>query len=580
MHFSHFIKLSILGPLLSLLPVVPLIWYVAQFGVNVPLWDQWELVSLFEKIATGSIPFSDFYAQHNEHRLFFPKFIFVALAFLSGWHVKVEMFFSILLALFLFVILYKIAAHHRSGEQPLPGLTDRTEQMVFHSATLLSSGLVFSLVQSDSWLSGFQLSWFLINLCLVIAIWIHIRNRVANHVKVSLMAAIFCSIASFSSVHGLFSWVAVLPLIFFTAPTRLRMRFALLWLFLGILAFFLYFKGYQSPQAQLDFMFLLKNPIAFGKFFFTLLGSPLHYRPNPAFLIGLLLFFNGGFFMIYWVVTPIEEFRKTALPWLSLSLFVFLFVCATTLSRGELGIEQAMTSRYRTVTVLWLVSLVHLWRLFLGSVPAPPAFTQGRLVLGYGLFILLITIALVTNSAHALEMSYHHHIRALIGKHCLEVVHYIEVSKNNYHCLQEVYLSNEVLKKRVVILEKIGMRSFPHMIPFVVDPQDFGTIEKNQGGAKQGTIVGTLKIGQLTDLSKIILISYNDRQQFFVSAFPKVKAADFKKLIEGDPHSLPLQARWGAVFAQPGSPIKENVLNVWVYDPYQQTFFRITRIVQ
>ena len=59
----------ILKWLAYLTPIALLIGFVSRFSVNVPFWDQWGLVNLFDKVGAGSASFGDFFAQHNEHRI-------------------------------------------------------------------------------------------------------------------------------------------------------------------------------------------------------------------------------------------------------------------------------------------------------------------------------------------------------------------------------------------------------------------------------------------------------------------------------------------------------------------------------
>lgn len=58
------------------LPIVFLCTLVHSFGVNVPFWDDWEMVPLFQKYDAGNLTLSDLLAQHNEHRIFFPRMTF------------------------------------------------------------------------------------------------------------------------------------------------------------------------------------------------------------------------------------------------------------------------------------------------------------------------------------------------------------------------------------------------------------------------------------------------------------------------------------------------------------------------
>lgn len=53
-----------------------------------PLQDQWEIAPIFEKVNNKTLSFSDLMAQHNESRNFFPRLIFIALAFLTNWNVS------------------------------------------------------------------------------------------------------------------------------------------------------------------------------------------------------------------------------------------------------------------------------------------------------------------------------------------------------------------------------------------------------------------------------------------------------------------------------------------------------------
>ena len=64
---------------------------VLRHGVNVPFWDQWELVGLLAAASDGTLTWAEIFRQHNEHRMVFPKIIMLALAALTGWNVVGEM---------------------------------------------------------------------------------------------------------------------------------------------------------------------------------------------------------------------------------------------------------------------------------------------------------------------------------------------------------------------------------------------------------------------------------------------------------------------------------------------------------
>ena len=49
--------------------------------------------------AAGTLGFADFFAQHNEHRILFPRLIFFGLGRLTYWNVRFELFVTWFLAL-------------------------------------------------------------------------------------------------------------------------------------------------------------------------------------------------------------------------------------------------------------------------------------------------------------------------------------------------------------------------------------------------------------------------------------------------------------------------------------------------
>src|SRR6476646_5984332 len=60
--------------------------------VNLPVLDEWNgTAPLFEKMADGTLGIADFFAQHNEHRIFFPRLIFFTLGRLTHWNIRAEL---------------------------------------------------------------------------------------------------------------------------------------------------------------------------------------------------------------------------------------------------------------------------------------------------------------------------------------------------------------------------------------------------------------------------------------------------------------------------------------------------------
>src|ERR1044071_6817393 len=106
---TKFVKL-----LLILAPPLLIGILILRNGVDVPVLDEWDgTAPLFEKMADGSLRLGDFYAQHNEHRIFFPKLIFFALGRLTHWDIRAELWVIWVVAL---VCLFSIWRITRRGE--------------------------------------------------------------------------------------------------------------------------------------------------------------------------------------------------------------------------------------------------------------------------------------------------------------------------------------------------------------------------------------------------------------------------------------------------------------------------------
>src|SRR6266508_1980472 len=85
--------------LLSLIPIVTVGAYIYFFGLNMPFWDQWENVSLLIKQQQGNLSIADLFTQHDEHRPFFPRLIWIGLAELTHYNVKAEQWTNLFIAL-------------------------------------------------------------------------------------------------------------------------------------------------------------------------------------------------------------------------------------------------------------------------------------------------------------------------------------------------------------------------------------------------------------------------------------------------------------------------------------------------
>src|SRR3990167_10311364 len=98
-----------LAAILVLIPALMLLDKLVNNSVNVPFWDQWVYVDLFDKLRHGTLGLKDLWMQHNEHRILFPKLITLLFAQLTRWNLRAEVLLNFVTASLSFGLLLALA---------------------------------------------------------------------------------------------------------------------------------------------------------------------------------------------------------------------------------------------------------------------------------------------------------------------------------------------------------------------------------------------------------------------------------------------------------------------------------------
>ncbi|HEY9671044.1 MAG TPA: hypothetical protein V6D11_06345 [Waterburya sp.] len=561
--------------LLYLIPILLVLWFVASFSVNVPIGDEWALVTILEKAYTGQATFNDFFAQHNEHRLLFPKIIFITLAFISKWNIEYEQYFSIFLASVTFGLIYKL-----SSEQ----VGNQGQDIYWHLANILTCMLIFSLVQHENWLWGFQLSWFLINVCVIVAIFLINSTSLVNwsvQKRISL-SALSCFIASFSLAHGVLAWLAVIPSVAsIPGSSHQKIRNILIWLGLFIASVAIYLIGYHKPSYHPSTFFFLKHPLIAATYFFNFLGSSLARSSNLAIITGIIIFSLFLALILYLIRN--YQLIPQASPWLSLGLFALLFSLLTTVGRAGFGIEQANASRYTSTSVLLVISIIQLWRLYLCS-----NLNSRKLNLlggkSYQIFSVILAIIFIINSLQIIHIGEKTWKQKQNSKICLDLLYFMDesylVNEVSNSCLKELFPAPIALKAYAESLTKIGLRTFPKNIAFINDstqvdgvidtpPSDKLVVVKRKNNL---ALAGWAILPEPREAPKIVLFSLGDKQTFFNSAYINLNSPDVAKVLNSQKY---LHSRWIANFPPMSMPLGETTVKAWVYDSTGKRFVKL-----
>ena len=138
-------------------PVIVIV-LVARLGVNVPFTDEWDWMPTVDHAFHGTLTFAELWQQTNEHRMLVGKLAVIALSTLGGWNGVREEYVSIVLCALTQFVLWLLA------RRTLPGAA-------LPLAIFAMSVSLWNVGQAENFAAGFQLTWFLFQLMMVVAVW-------------------------------------------------------------------------------------------------------------------------------------------------------------------------------------------------------------------------------------------------------------------------------------------------------------------------------------------------------------------------------------------------------------------------
>lgn len=333
-------------------PFAFLLYWITQFVVDMPFWDEWALVPYLEKSYAGTLTIRDLFDQHNESRLFFLRLIIIPLARLTGWNTNYEIGGSVLIA----VLTFLLTAHQSIRTSIICYGKKNVWLPVFLSV------LIFSVLQWENWSFGYSLTIYINIFSAIIGLFL-LSQPSFSWIRFvgSLLAG---TIATYSYANGVLYWIIGLLTLFMSAHEQRIRRISpyIIWIMFSAAVLTLYFIGYEKPGFSGRFSFFLDNPAAFAGYLFSFLGSAIVNIPNvpvsipiAAGLIGLVIFLSGLLVCFYMS----GRLLKSAAPWLSIGAYALISALAAALGRSEHGIHNAFASRYTAFSGLfWIATLV------------------------------------------------------------------------------------------------------------------------------------------------------------------------------------------------------------------------------
>lgn len=334
--------------ILTLFPISVLLFFILFFKIDLPYWDQWELVPLLEKLLTGKLTFGDIWANHNEHRILFPQVIMLSLAYFTDWNITYELILNFILGIGIFsLLIHQISLLSREN-----GF--RISKWVYPLIALI----VFSITQYKNWTWGWQIQILMSVLATVIGIIL--LSKSATRLLYFFSSLFFGIIASYSFANGLLYWPLGLCLLIILPFKQKYLKIAI-WILTACIVTIYYFYNIEFSSKHTSLFGFLLHPINYSFYIFSYLGATLiRYNKYLSFLIGL----TGVLYFLYSIWKNKSKFIGTfhpIVPIYALAFYSIATALLTGLGRVESLGGQSLSSRYITMSsFFWIAIIIHL----------------------------------------------------------------------------------------------------------------------------------------------------------------------------------------------------------------------------
>jgi len=322
-----------------------------------PYGDYWYFLSshLFPFLS-GQLDPLELWSQHNDHRILFPRLVFLADAqWFNGDGVFCVVVSWLLLLLHTALMVCLV----------LRAVPDRGAPRVLVSATVAACLLHGSQGINLFW--AFQVQFIMVYWAIALSLHQLSRGEVGSARIVA--AIVFGCIATGSMANGVLVWPLLWSL---AAQRRLPLRSILVLVIAGAAMLFAFFHGYKSNHSPIDG---LAEPLRVLQYLCAYLGNPLWSLGGvPTVVAGAATLLVAAWTVIrflprWFLLTPAEAVL------LHVVLLVLGSGLLTAAGRLHLAFEDMLNSRYCTPALL-------LWSALLGI--GMPRFTTSRWYLRFG----------------------------------------------------------------------------------------------------------------------------------------------------------------------------------------------------
>ena len=425
--------LAIISPLILGI----LIW---RYSVNVPFWDQWDTPGqLIVEASQSQLTVEQWMRQHNESRTLFPNLIFLTLANLTNWNTRSEMLVTFLLACLVSVNIYRLSkiTIHNSWQHLI--------------CFVLANLLIFSPIQHENWLWGFQGITF-VSIAAITTSFVIIYSSIPWVIKL-IVSSVLSAIATFSFANGVLCWIIIFPaLLLKSIQDKVKKSWVIFfWLIAGSMTLTIYLYDYHRPANLPSVTQIFTRPVLAISYYSALLGSPLFPEDLLASQItGLVAIFIFASFCFHLLVRlrNLQTVNKSC-PWILIGFYTLFSAGLTTAGRMSIGIETSLSSRYITFATYLIISFIYLFAIVSTQI--------GRKIWFKIIVILLTTLFIITyknNFLEGVDLITKSYYQRVYGKTCLLTIDLI----GDRECIsQRIYPLPDKLEKKARQINKIGL---------------------------------------------------------------------------------------------------------------------------
>ena len=313
-----------------------------KYSVNIPINDDYDVINNFNDLLNAET-FNDkirlFYLQHNEHRILYDKLWFYISYIFNpdGLNFNFLSFIGNLSLIAIFIFYYK-------------KLNYFSEYLIIFPLSVFLFNLTFweNLTFSMATLSNLTFLFFAL-------VSLNYLTKNENNNRNLLLTSTFFFLSIMTQGGGVFLFPVGLIILFIKKDKVYFFKYFALSIFIILFYFFDYTK-HPSPKL----FDVLANSFEHFKFYLSFLGSAIanyHFFPDnseQAFVRSVVL---GSILTFFYFVTIIKKYYMKNLFNFSVMTLLILISIVTSITRLNQGINTSFSSRYRLISIIFIISV-------------------------------------------------------------------------------------------------------------------------------------------------------------------------------------------------------------------------------